>query len=325
MPKPHRYAIIFAFAVLYISWGTTYLAIKLGLQDLPPLLFAGTRLAAAGLILLIGLCLFGQSIRVDRQRLRFIALTGFFFFMGGNGFLTYAQTMVASGMAAVLVSPTPLYFALMEWLTPAGERLTRRGWLGLALGLCGVVLLLLPKAETGSHFLLGFVLATTSSISWAFGGLLVRHKLPRTSPFVVAGYQMLIGGAGLTIAGLVVGEAALVKPAIFTQQAVTAFFYLLVVGSLGGFVAYNFLLAHVSPALVSTHAYVNPMVALLVGWLWLGEPITPVTLGSMSIILTGVALLRAGGVRKPPEDVPSIPRHSGVHLTAPSVDAACKR
>jgi drug/metabolite transporter (DMT)-like permease len=325
--RPSRFAILFAFAVLYISWGTTYSASKVGLEYFPPCLFAGTRLALAGAILLSTLVALGQSIRLDRRRLTVVALSGFFLFMAGNGLLTYAQTMLASGMAAVLVSPTPLYFALLEWLTPRGERLTPRGWLGLALGLGGVAILGLQRVEPGSNqaFGLGFLLATGSSIAWSFGSLMIRHKAPRTSPFVVAGYQMLVGGLALTLLGLLFGEVGRIGPQAFTPVSIGAYLYLLAAASLGGFVAYIYLLAHVSPALVSTHAYVNPVVALIVGFAWLGEPITALTLGCMGVILAGVTLLRTGGVRKPAEDVPAIARHGAVHLSAPGVDPARQR
>lgn len=331
--------------MVYVSWGTTYAAIKVGLHDLPPFLFAGTRLGLAGLILLAFLWLRGAKLNLGGRSLLLVAVSGLLFFMGGNGLLTYAQTMVPSGMAAALVTATPLYFAVMEAFVPGGERLTARGWTGLCLGLLGVALLEIlkphpPGAAAANG--LGFLLATGSSIAWALGSLLVRHKLPKVSPFAAAGWQMLVGGLALTVFGLALGEAGKLKPESFSGEAVGAFFYLLVVGSLGGFVAYNYLLAHVPPALAGTYAYVNPMVALVVGWLWLNEPLTGPMLGSMAVALFGVALLRGGGVRKgelpmvaeapiPDEALgveaegTSVARHAGVHLAAPGVDPARQR
>lgn len=321
-----RYSVALAFAILYTSWGTTYLAIKIGLETLPPCLFSGTRLSLAGGVLLAWLALRGNTLRMDRASFLWVALSGLCFFMGGNGMLTYAQTMIPSSMAAVLVTQTPLWFALMESMVPGGERLTIRGWLGLLLGMLGVVLLKYDW-ETGFPFDLGFLLATGSSIIWSVGSLIVRHRTPQVSPFVAAGLQMLIGGLALTVVGFSVGEAARVSMDSLTRSTVLAFFYLLLVGSLGGFVAYNYVLAHVSPALASTYAFVNPLIAVWVGWLILDETVTLPMLGCMAIILAGVALIRTGGVRKvvPLAEEPSVPRQSGVHLAAKSVDAACKR
>lgn len=301
-----RPALILAFLVLYCSWGTTYLAIRIGVADLPPCLFGGSRLALAGMILLMVLAAGGQSLRLSRKELGIVALSGMLFFMGGNGLLTYAQTKIPSGMAALLVAQTPLWFALMESFVPGGERLTLRGWLGLILGLLGVVLLKIDW-QAGFAIDLGFFLATASSISWSLGSLLVRHRTTRLSPFVAAGYQMLLGGSALSLVGLALGEASRVNAETLTRSAVLAFFYLLVVGSLGGFVAYNFLLAHVSPALASTYAYVNPCVALWVGWLILDEPVHAYMIGCMVIILGGVGLIRSGGVRRTVASKPDEP------------------
>lgn len=294
--------IVVAFAVIYFSWGTTYLAIKFGLEGLPPCLFGGTRLMLAGLILWGILWLKGYRLRVARREFWLMLLSGALFFMGGNGLLTYAELTVDSGMAAVLVAPTPIWLGLMEYLIPRGERLSPRGWLGLAVGLLGVLCLLAPGLQGAAELRIvpGVWLAIGSSVIWAAGSLLVRHRLPSACPFVSAAYQMFLGGLGLTLVGLALGEARTITADSFTAGTVGAFFYLLIFGSLLGFVAYNFLLAHVSAAMAGTYAYVNPAVAILVGAMVLDEPLTLAMVGSMMVILVGVWLLRSGQHRRPP-------------------------
>jgi drug/metabolite transporter (DMT)-like permease len=301
LKRPALWAIILAFACLYTAWGTTYLAIREGVKTLPPALFGGTRLAAAGLVLLAFLAVRGQRLRLARRELFDAAIVGVCLFVVGNGLITFAEKSVPSIITAVLVATTPIWFALLEALWPWGERLTVRGWLGLALGLGGVLVLMAPELMRIDHFFedLGPLLILTSAISWAVGSFILRHRKRshRGSHLLSAAYQMLIGGTLLTLVGLAAGETRDVTPAIFTPTAVFSFFYLLVVGSLVGFVAYNYLLGHVSGALVGTYAYVNPVVAILVGWQLGHEELSPWILGGVAVILAGVALVRIGGVR----------------------------
>jgi len=299
--RPAVWVTILAFACLYISWGTTYLAIREGVQTLPPALFGGTRLAAAGLVLLTYLVARGQRLWLPPRELLGAAVVGVCLFVIGNGLITFAEKSVPSIVTAVLVTTTPIWFALLEALWPWGERLTWRGWFGLALGLAGVFVLLAPELRQIDHFFddLGPLLILTSAFSWAVGSFILRHrkKGEQGSHLLSAAYQMVIGGTILTLIGLVAGEAQVLTAESLTPTAIFSFFYLLVVGSLVGFVSYNWLLGHVSPALVGTYAFVNPVVAILVGWLIAGESLSEWILGGVAIILAGVALVRIGGVR----------------------------
>jgi drug/metabolite transporter (DMT)-like permease len=229
------------------------------------------------------------------------AVVGICLFVFGNGLITLAEKTIPSIVTAVLVATTPIWFALLEALWPWGERLTLRGWLGLALGMAGVLVLLTPELRQIDHFFddLGPLLVLGSAFSWAIGSFVLRHrkKGQQSSHLLSAAYQMLIGGTTLTLVGLVAGESSELTAASLTPTAIFSFFYLLVVGSLVGFVAYNWLLGHVSPALVGTYAYVNPVVAILVGWLIGHETLSPWILGGVAVILSGVALVRIGGVR----------------------------
>jgi drug/metabolite transporter (DMT)-like permease len=304
------WTIVVAFALVYLSWGTTYFAIRQGVHvyHLPPALFGGVRVCLAGLVLLLYLRLRGEPVRLSGRGLRTAALGGVLLFVGGNGFITVALNMVPSGVTAVLVATTPLWIALLETVWPAGERLTVRGWSGLLVGLIGVLVLLAPKLQQPDDFFQngGPFLVLASALSWSLGSLVVRYGKRGGSHLTTAAYQMVLGGGGLALVGLILGEATQLTSDRFTFGAWLSFFYLLVVGSLVGFVAFNWLLGQVSAAMVGTYAYVNPVVAIVVGFVLGHEEITGWILGGMIIILAGVALVRGGGRQRarsaPPGD-----------------------
>lgn len=319
LPRPPAWAVVLAFALLYVSWGTTYFAIKLGVQDLPPALFGGCRVSAAGWVLLGYLAWRGEPLRLGCRDLLGIALTGGFLFVGGNGLITMGQKHIDSGVASILAATTPLWLAFLETAWPWGERLTLRGWLGLLAGLCGVLLLVLRDSSSlGTSTALWLVLG--SALCWAIGSFILRYRRSGVSLLASAAWQMALGGGGLVAVGLLLGEAQLLTPDRFTLRATGAFFYLLVVGSLIGFVAFNWLLGHVSAPLVGTYAYVNPVVAILIGALLGGEPITAQIVGGMVVILVGVALVRAGGIRPRPEESASQPGDGALQVERPAVD-----
>ncbi len=287
-----------AFGLVYTSWGTTYLAILKGVRDeqLPPALFGGTRVCLAGLIVLAYLAASRRNLRIARRDWIALAVSSLCLFLCGNGLMNAAERTVDSGVAAVLAATTPLWIGLMALCWPGGERLTLRGWLGLAVGLGGVLILLSPKLRSPAAFVedIGPLLALGSAFAWALGSLVLRHHRPKTTPLTAAAYQMILGGGALTLLGILLGETRQL-PERVTPGAVGAFVYLLVVGSLVGFVAFNWLLSHAPASQVSTYAYVNPMVAVLVGWV-AGEPMTGWLLGGIAVILVGVALVRGGQV-----------------------------
>jgi drug/metabolite transporter (DMT)-like permease len=298
LKRPAVWSVILAFTCLYTSWGTTYYAIKVGVETLPPALFAGSRLALAGLVLFAFQAARGQRLWMPRRELVGAVFVGLTMFVLGNGLINLAEKSESSISAAVLVATTPIWFALLEALWPGGERLRTAGWLGLALGLTGVLILCAPRLMADDFFMdAGPLLVLGSALAWAVGSFVLRrHRRDTSSHLLTAAYQLLIGGGTLTIVGLALGETRELSAASFTPSAVFAFFYLLVFGSLVGFVAYNWLLGHVSGAMVGTYAYVNPVVAILVGWQLGKEELSPWILGGMAVILAGVALVRVGGV-----------------------------
>ena len=292
---PPSWALTLAFALVYLCWGTTYLAIRVGVEAFPPALFGGIRVGLAGLLLLIFLAWRGDQVQLPLRDLLEAALIGAIFFMGGNYLITVGEKSVASGIASLLVTTTPLWMALIEALWPGGERLAVRGWIGILAGLCGAAVLKLENpADLVRDF--GPLLCLGSAFLWAFGSVMMRRLRMRTG-LATAAYQMFIGGWGLTLLGLARGEASELTPDQFTPVAIYAFFHLLVFGSLAGFVAYIWLLGHVTSTQAGTYAYVNPVVAVLIGWLLAGESVTVAIVTGMVIILTGVYLVRTGGRR----------------------------
>jgi drug/metabolite transporter (DMT)-like permease len=310
-----RWTIALAFALVYLAWGTTYFVIRIGVHDqhLPPALFGGVRVGLAGVVLLAFVRFRSGSLRLPGPELGTAVVAGLLLFVGGNGFMTTALDEVPSGVAAVLAATTPLWVCLLESLWPRGEKLAPRGWLGLAAGLGGVLLLYAPELQrTGRRFPTGgLLLILASALSWALGSLVLRYGPQTRSHLTSAAYQMALGGGGLALVGLALGEARRLTPDHLTTGTAATFGYLLVVGSLIGFVAFNYLLGHVSAALVGTYAYVNPLIAVLVGAVLGGEDLTAWTLGGMAVILAGVALVRAGrkGPAPAPDDPPEPARH----------------
>jgi drug/metabolite transporter (DMT)-like permease len=293
-PDPPAWAIMLGFACIYISWGTTFLAIKWGVQveRIPPALFGGARVGTAGLILLAYVALRGHSLALSWRDLKIILVTAVLMFVGGNGLLAIGQTTLESSVAAVLTATGPLWIGMLGWCW-GDDRLSMRGWLGLIVGLAGVLLLFGPELDEPAKIFRDWApfCVLGSAATWAIATLLVRHHRPGCSYLTAAAWQMTIGGATLFCLGIIFGEPAHM-PARITGGVVIAFLYLLIVGSFVGFIAYNWLLLHVSAAKVGTHAYVNPAVAVVIGWA-IGEPFTWWLVGGICVILIGVALVRS--------------------------------
>ncbi|HWM90424.1 MAG TPA: drug/metabolite exporter YedA [Thermoanaerobaculia bacterium] len=286
-----------ALATVYVIWGSTYLAIRFAIETLPPFWMAGVRFLVSG-VLLYGWARWRGASRPSRVHWRSAALIGALLLLGGNGGVVWAEQRVDSGLAALLVSTVPLWMVVFEWLRKGGTRPTLGVVAGLALGFAGLVMLVRPGS--GGIDPIGAAVLLLACVSWAWGSLRSRHVTLPESPLLATGMEMLSGGVFLMVVGLLTGEAGRLDLAGASMKSVLSLGYLIVFGALG-FTAYIWLLRVTSPALVSTYAYVNPVVAVFLGWALAGEPLTGGMLGAAAVILTGVALITVFRNRPAPQ------------------------
>lgn len=294
--KPTLWMIVLAFATVYIVWGSTYLAIKIAVGTIPPLFLAGIRFLISGGILLV----YNKIRKVERPtplEWRNASAIGLLMLLMGNGGVCLAETRVASGIVALLVSTVPLWLLLLPWLILKGPRPGLVQVVGLALGLVGIGLLIYPaegsaKAALGKTVdILGVMTVVVGSLGWASGTLFAKRAvLPKTA-LLANGMEMFAGGVGLIFASAATGEFSRVRLAGFTTASVLALAYLVVFGSILAFSAYIWLNGVTTPARIGTYAYVNPVVAVLLGSIFMGEPLTLRAVLSMVVIIFGVVLL----------------------------------
>ena len=291
MKERVRPAVLLAFAAVYVVWGSTYLAIRVVLETLPPFTMAGTRFVVAGL-LLGSFALARGATWPSRSQWGTALLLGALLFLGGNGAVVWAEQRIASGLAALLVAIEPLWIVLLQARSGAG-RPSGRAVAGVLLGIAGLVVLIGPwdLGAGGRVDLAGSAVVVAGSLSWAIGSLLGRSaKLPEPPPLAAA-TQMLCGGALLLAAGLLAGEPSRIVWSAVSLRSVAALLYLGLFGSIVAFTAYLWLLRQVSPALASTYAFVTPAGAVVLG-AWLGaEPLTPRLLLAGSLIVGAVVLI----------------------------------
>ncbi len=292
---PPTWKIAAAFGIIYLCWGTTYLATTIAMRDeqMPPALFGGVRLVIAGSLLLFVQMCRRQSLKLTWRQASGLMLVSWFLFLGANLLINIGQRTVPSGVSAVLIATTPLWMGLIGLLMPEGERLSWRGWVGLVFGFVGILFTMAPNLRDGFNLIEDFrvLFVVGSAASWAAGSLVSRHLAISLPHLTSAGYQMLFGGLSqVGLAAPVLGEWHAL-PETLTPRAIGCFLYLLVFGSLLGFVAFNWLLGHVSAAKVGTYAYINPIVAVFIG-ACVGEPMHVWLFAGIAIILVGVYLIR---------------------------------
>jgi drug/metabolite transporter (DMT)-like permease len=315
-----RARLIAAFAAVYLVWGSTYLAIRFAVETLPPLLMAGARFVLAGAIVLAWARLRERSPAPSRRDWRTGIISGALLLLGGNGAVAWAEQRVPSGIAALLVAIVPLWMVLIDWLRPGGRRPAVAVFVGVALGLAGLLLLVGPdslRSDGASPNSFGAVVLVLASLSWAAGSLFTKWSPRATTGTIGAGTQMLAGGALLLIAGVASGELSRLDLAHASTRSLLGFAYLITFGSLIGFTAYVYLLAHTTAAKAATYAYVNPVVAVLLGWAIGHEAVTMRTLLAAGVILAGVAIItvtRDAGVVS--RDEPALADTSGGVPTA---------
>ncbi|HNX50141.1 MAG TPA: EamA family transporter [Thermoanaerobaculaceae bacterium] len=288
---PPRGLLLLAFAAVFLVWGTTFLAIRYAVETIPPLLTAGVRHAVAGTVLLALAWLRGYRPR----RSDWIAgsVIGALFFLAGHGLLHWAELHIASGLAALLIATEPMWILVLG-AAFGRQRLSWASGLGLLLGLAGVALLTLPELGTVRLVDWGILATLASSLAWSLGVVaspllkLPAHPLGRAAVATLTGSAMLLSLAALT------GEIAAFDPGAVSLRSVLGLAYLITFGSVITFSAYSWLLQHTSPALVATHTFVNPVVAIFVGWMWAGEPLGRQLALAAAAIVAAVVLVQRG-------------------------------
>jgi drug/metabolite transporter (DMT)-like permease len=297
--RKFRLQVIVAFGLVYLLWGSTYLAIALAVKHIPPALMGALRFLTAGMLML-GWCLAtGRSIKVSRQELWRLTVIGALLLCTGNVILGWAETYIPTGLAALIIAITPLWFLLLETFSRRGERISKRGVAGIALGICGVIVLLWPKLMQGGALgraqLFGGVLVLCSSFSWASGSVLSKRWAHDVDPYVASGWEMFLAGVVNAVASLALGD---LRHVVWARSSLLAVLYLVIAGSWIGFTAYVWLLRNVPTSKVATYAYVNPIVAVFLGWLVLHEKIDGFIFTGTVIVVLSVILITGAKTTK---------------------------
>ncbi len=290
---PRRLSLVVAcFLAIYLLWGSTYLAIAFGLKSFPPLMLMAVRSIAGGIILV---ALSWREISgISARAWAMAAGCGLLFFLGCHGILAYAQQMVPSGIAAIMLATIPFWIVLLELVMPARHPPALATLIALLPGFAGVALVALQNVSDRPIGAAAIALLMVSALSWAAGSLLSRHTSSNSSSLSLSGIQLTAGGAALLITSVAIGEFRGFSPSAVTAPSLMALIYLIVAGSVAGFAAYHWLLYNVPTAQVSTYTFVNPVVAVMLGWLFLQEKLsTAMLVGGLMVIASVVAVWRA--------------------------------
>lgn len=293
----NRFLTILCFGLVYFFWGSTYLAIDIAVQGIPPALMCSIRFLVAGLIML-GYCrLRGENIRYSRERLGKLAIIGLLLLTGGNMTLAYAEQYVPTGLASLLIASIPLWMILQGTFLLEDHHLSLQGFLGLALGVCGTFVLLWPQLHQTTilgrkEFLFSLALLA-GSFSWGLGSVLTK-RWKTGSSLSAAGWQITIAGVGCLLFAGIKGDFGQGQ---WPARSLAAVAYLIICGSLIGYTAYIWLLGHVTTSKVSTYAYVNPIVAVFLGWLVLHEHVDRFILMGSLIVIVSVVLVNSAAVK----------------------------
>jgi len=287
-----RTTVLMAFAAVYILWGSTYFFIRIGIETIPPFVMAGIRHIAIGLVFYPVFRHLSKEKPTPAQW-RTTIITGLLLLLCGNGALSWAETRVPSGIASLLVATVSLWMVILDWLRPGGVRPSPRVLIGFVLGFAGIALLVGPSHLGDSERVnpVGAVTLILGSLAWAAGSIYSRHHPVPQSPLLGVAMQSLAGGAGLWIVAAATGELHQFHPAQVTLRSWLAVLYLFSFGSALGFSAYIYILKHSTASRVATYAFVNPVVALFLGFSLGGEPLTLRTLVASGTILAAVVLV----------------------------------
>jgi drug/metabolite transporter (DMT)-like permease len=307
-PNRRSVLLIAAFAAVYIFWGSTYLAIKYAIETLPPFLMAGARFVFAGSILILWARFSKDYEPPQPAHWRTSIIVGTLLLLGGNGLVVFAEHYISSSLAALLVATEPFWIVLLSWLWLKGTRPNGKVACGLAVGFFGVWLLISGQeqsvaAQSGSMQFFGTIAVIAAALSWATGSLYgLRAPVPKSS-FLTAGMQMFSGGLILLCVSLLAGEWSRFNISEVSNNSWLGLLYLIVFGSLIAFTAYSWLMKNTPPAMVATYAYVNPIIAVFLGWLIAGESFTGQMLVGAGVIVGSVALITSNSENKETPDL----------------------
>jgi len=300
--SPSQWKIIVAFGLVYVFWGSTYLGIGIAVEQIPPAFMCATRFTIAGVIMLAYCAITGRRVRFSAEHLFHLAVVGILLLMGGNLTLSYAEKIVPTGLAALLVAVSPLWFLVLDSLLLGDHHISRRGKIGLVVGICGVVILIWPTlvhpASFGRRELWWTLALPGGSLSWALGSVLSKKwQTGAGDPFSTTAWQVVFAGAANLLFALVVERGS--HP-VWTARGIGAILYLVVCGSWIGYTAYIWLLQHVPTSKVSTYAYVNPVVAVFLGWLVLHERIDRYIAMGSAVIVASVVMVTSAKIHRRP-------------------------
>jgi len=311
--RPRRWMVILAFALVYLFWGSTYLGIDIAVQTIPPALMCAVRFSIAGTVMLAVCAATGRRIFYSPKQIALAAVVGLLLLMGGNLTLSYAELDVSSGLAALIIAITPLWFMVLDSLLLGDHHISPRGKAGLALGIVGLFVLVWPQLQAGgmAHRDSGHrefwasISLIAGSFSWALGSVLSKRWQSGMDVFSATGWQITAAGAGNFIFALFTHDLSRV---VWTVRGVSATLYLVVCGSWIGYTAYIYLLEHVPTSKVSTYAYVNPVVAVFLGWLILHERVDRFILAGSAIVVLSVILVTSAKVKEKTvaEELPAV-------------------
>jgi drug/metabolite transporter (DMT)-like permease len=290
--------VILAFGLVYLFWGSTYLAIDIAVQTIPPALMCGLRFLIAGAVMLAVCAATGRKIFYSPRQIALSAVVGLLLLMGGNLTLSYAELTVSSGLAALIIAITPLWFLVLDSLLLGDHHISGRGKAGLVLGILGLFVLVWPELRSGKIGHREFwasISLIAGSFSWALGSVLSKRWQSGMDVFSATGWQVLAAGVGNSIFALCAGDWS---HATWSARSVGAVMYLVVCGSWIGYTAYIWLLEHVPTPKVSTYAYVNPVVAVFLGWVILHERVDRYILAGSAIVLLSVILVTSAKVHE---------------------------
>jgi drug/metabolite transporter (DMT)-like permease len=294
MAAPTRVRIIVAFAALYLVWGSTYLGIRFAIESIPPFLMAGMRFLLAGMIM-FAIAWSQGACKSTWANWRVSLAVGACLLLAGNGGVTISEQYIDTGLAALIVAIVPIYIVILGWATGITPKPLPIIWLGLVGGFVGVGVLLGPAlrfpSNGGRHPATGMLILLVSSFIWSAGSLYSRTAKHAASPFLTAAQQMFCGGLLLLLAGIVSGEMRRFHPSSVSMLSLASFIYLVIIGAVVGYTAYIWLLRHCDPAKVATYAYVNPIVAVLLGAAFAGETLSVRVLIAGALIIGSVAIV----------------------------------